>query len=316
MAWLCFGLSAVVGLYLLGCAFSARTMVRPGRQKLWTDPKAAAGIDFEAISFPAPDGVTLRGWFLPAPAAITRPAPTLIIIPGWLWNRLGNAQNNLLNDFPGGKRVELMPLASAYHQAGYSVLMFDVRGFGESDRSGPYTAGWQEHLDLLGALDWLQARPDVDAERIGAIGFSNGGNCIVFALAHTEALKAAIAVQPTKLSLFMANYMKPFGLVGRLFGWGTGVFYRLGGGPDLRLIDPLYALRGAARTPTLYVEGTGDRWGSVAHVQTLEAATPVAEGLYPETGHRFDGYNHMVAHPELSLAFFGRHLGPAPEKVE
>lgn len=304
----------VLGLLTVGVLFSARTMVRPGRQKLWTDPMRAAQIPFESVTFPASDGLQLKGWFLPVPGV--RSAPTLIVIPGWLWSRLGNAQDNLLNDFPGGKRVELMPLAAAFHKAGYHVLMFDVRGFGESERRAVYTAGWLEHRDLLGALDYLGTRAEVDQARIGAIGFSNGGNCIVFGLAHTDRLAGAIAVQPTALSLFMRNYTRPYGPIGRVLAWGTELVYRLAGGPALRHIDPVQALRGAAPTPMLYVEGTGDRWGSVAYVEEMVAATPVATGLYPETAHRFDGYNHMVKHPEIALAFFERHVkgaGPMPE---
>lgn len=293
-------------LFAVAIGFSARMMIAPGRAALWTDPRQAAGIDYQDVEFEALDGTRLEGWFLPARAAGR--AATLIVLHGWPWNRLGTRQDSLLNDFPGGKRVELMPLVKAYHDAGYAQLLFDIRNFGQSEQRGVYTAGWLEHLDLLGALDYLQTRDDVDLDRIGAIGFSNGGNCIVFALAHTDRLKAGIAVQPTTVGDFFRNFNKAFGPVGRVMGWGTQIVYSLAGGPKLDSIQPVYALRGAASTPMLYVQSTGDVWGSVADVKAMMSATPVARGLFPETTHRFDGYLYMVEHPEVSLEFFAEHL--------
>ncbi|MEN8128839.1 MAG: prolyl oligopeptidase family serine peptidase [Pseudomonadota bacterium] len=296
----------VVLLFAVGIAFSARMMIAPGRTALWTDPEKAADIPYQNVEFPAADGTSLKGWFLPA--RYEGRAPTLLMLHGWPWNRLGTLQKSLINHFPGGKRVELMPLVKAYHEAGYAQLLFDIRNFGESMRNGVYTAGWKEHLDLLGALDYLDTRPDVDPDRIGAIGFSNGGNCIVFALAHTDRLKVGIAVQPTTVAGFMKNFTKPFGPIGKVLGWGTQIFYSLAGGPKLETIQPVHALRGAAATPMLYVQSTGDKWGSVDDVKRMIAATPVAEGLFPETTHRFDGYIHMVKHPEVSLGLFAKHL--------
>jgi uncharacterized protein len=148
----------------------------------------------------------------------------------------------------------------------------------------------------------------VDQTRIGAIGFSNGGNCIAFALPHTTRMKAAIAVQPATVSVFMENYTRPYGIVGRLLAAGTQLIYSLCGGPKLSYIQPALALRGAGNTPVLYVESTGDTWGTREDVQRMVDATPQAETLFPETKHRFEGYQYMVAHPEISLAFFARHM--------
>lgn len=300
-------LAAVVLLAVI-IFFSARSMAFPGRAPLWTDPKKAHGIAYEHVVFPATDGTRLKGWFVPPPAGTVSPASTIVIMHGWLWNRLGNAQDNVVNDFPGGKRVELLPLAFELHKAGYAVLMFDFRNFGESDTMGVYTGGWLEHRDLLGALDYLETRGDVDQARIGAIGFSFGGNCIAFALAHTKRLRAAIAVQPATVSVFMENYTRPYGAIGRLLAAGTQFVYSLCGGPKLSHIQPALALRGAANTPVLYVESTGDKWGTRDDVQRMVAATPNAETLFPETKHRFEGYQYLVAHPEITLAFFARHM--------
>lgn len=310
MSWLEIVLLSVIGgviLFGVAAAFSARLMVKPYRTPLWTDPQKACGLAFEDVAFEAIDGVPIKGWFIPA--AGDAPAPTIILLHGWPWNRLGTRQDRPLSDFPGGKSVDLVPLLPAYHAAGYAVLMYDIRNFGESGGDGLYTAGWLEHRDLLGAIDYLDTRSDVDPDRLGAVGFSNGGNCIVFALAHTDRLKAGVAIQPTTVSVFMGNFTRPFGPIGRMLAKATQHFYSLRGGPKLAHIQPILALRGAARTPMLYVQSTGDRWGTREDVAAMVAATPVAEALYPVTDHRFDGYRHMVEHPEIALTFLARHLG-------
>src|SRR3712207_9278492 len=46
--------------------------------------------------------------------------------------------------------------------------------------------------DTLRAIDYLQTRPEVDAERIGIMGISGGGMVTLFASALDERLRAAV----------------------------------------------------------------------------------------------------------------------------
>ena len=66
---------------------------------------------------------------------------------------------------------------------GYGVLLFDRRGEGASD-GDPNIFGWGGERDLHAAAAYLQSRPDVDPERIGAIGLSVGGEMLIHAAAH------------------------------------------------------------------------------------------------------------------------------------
>ena len=59
---------------------------------------------------------------------------------------------------------------------GYGVLLFDRRGEGASEGE-PNAFGWTGDRDLHAAAAFLRSRRDVDAERIGAIGLSVGGEC-------------------------------------------------------------------------------------------------------------------------------------------
>jgi len=308
---------AVLGLLVLaGVGFSVRSMVRPGRILPWTDPKEALGLDYEDIVFPAQDGTSLSGWFIPVSSGNGELRPTVVMVHGWCWNRLGTRMRNPLIDFPAGKAVELAPMAESLHSEGYHVLMFDLRNFGKSARCGVYTGGWLESRDLLGALDYLAARPDVDPDRIGVMGFSVGGNILLFALPHTHKVRAGIAIQPARVSVFSENFSrKDMKGIGWFMTPLVNLVYRVFGGPDLNDVDPALAVAGAGPVPVLFMQGTGDRWGTVEDVERMAAATPGGLPLLViGTEHRFDGYNYAVQNPEISLDFFREHLAAIPSR--
>jgi fermentation-respiration switch protein FrsA (DUF1100 family) len=75
---------------------------------------------------------------------------------------------------------------------GYGVLLFDRRGEGASE-GDPNAFGWVGDRDLHAAAAYLRSRPDVDPERIGAIGLSVGGEMLIHAAAHSDAFKAVVS---------------------------------------------------------------------------------------------------------------------------
>ena len=164
---------------------------------------------------------------------------------------------------------------------------------------------------MLGAVDFLQARADVRSDQIGAVGFSMGANTILFALPRTQAIKAAIAVQPTTPTVFKAGYANYLlGPLGKLLEWVMEVGYPFfSGGMRLSAIDPVFAARSAGATPVLYVQSEQDAWGSPADVSRMAAATPhaVSPIFLPGT-QRFGGYQYLLDHPEIAVNFFQENL--------
>ncbi len=82
-------------------------------------------------------------------------------------------------------------IAAMMARHGYGVLLLDVRGHGNS--GGQFTLGWDANLDIDAAIAYLRARPDVDPDRIGALGLSMGGEVAMQAAAHTERLKVVVS---------------------------------------------------------------------------------------------------------------------------
>lgn len=292
--------------------FSARLIVRPGRTRIWSTPKEV-GLEYEDITFTAQDGVNLVGWFIPAPAHAVRPAPVIMVVHGWPWCRMGTQANNLLNDLPGNRPVNLLPYMKRLHDEGYHVLAADHRNYGDSESRGVITGGWLEGRDVIGAVSYLEGRPDVDADRIGGVGFSVGGCTLMFASPLTHRLKAAIAVQPSSAHVFGRTYAHAMlGPLAYLTFPLSNVFYRLAGGPSASSIDPASSAAGA-RCPFLYVQGTGDRWGTVEDVQRMAAMTPRSSAIFPETRHRFEGYRWVLDNPDVSVDFLRTHLSAATD---
>ena len=77
-------------------------------------------------------------------------------------------------------------------QHGYGVLLFDRRGEGESE-GDPNGLGWAGTRDVQAAISFLQGRPEVDDDRIGALGLSVGGEVLLQAAAETEDLRAVVS---------------------------------------------------------------------------------------------------------------------------
>jgi pimeloyl-ACP methyl ester carboxylesterase len=85
--------------------------------------------------------------------------------------------------------------AAALQQAGYSVLAFDYRRFGESDGEPRLVARVSEQLaDWDSAIAYAAALPDVDPNRIAIWGYSvSGAHVFPVAAGHPE-LAAAVAI--------------------------------------------------------------------------------------------------------------------------
>lgn len=85
-----------------------------------------------------------------------------------------------------GRSAEGLMLA----RHGYGVLLLVPRGQGTSEGD---VVRWAGDTDLLAGAEYLQGRSDVDDARIGAIGFSVGGEQLLEAAARSTAIKAVVS---------------------------------------------------------------------------------------------------------------------------
>jgi uncharacterized protein len=85
--------------------------------------------------------------------------------------------------------------AERLSDAGYTVLTFDTRSFGESEGSPRFHYDPNEVIaDYSNAVSYTMTRDDIDAERVGIVGVCMGGGYAVSTGARDKRLKAVVAV--------------------------------------------------------------------------------------------------------------------------
>jgi len=131
------------------------------------------------VSLPG-SGVTLGG-ILFRPAGTSKPLPAIIVLHGW-------AQPGV----SGASRVE--GAARRLAAQGYVALALSLRGWPPS--SGWDDCGTQQPDDIAKAADWLATLPGVNADAIGVLGFSLGGQVALLSGARSSRIKAIVAYFP------------------------------------------------------------------------------------------------------------------------
>lgn len=114
-------------------------------------------------------GASLAGTLLlPDGARVEAPVAAVVQGPGWL----------------GLRDAKLyQPYHDALLAAGIAVLVFDYRGFGDSEGDATYLDPRTQVEDYRSAATYLETRDDIDARRLGAFGSggTGGGNAIMAA---------------------------------------------------------------------------------------------------------------------------------------
>jgi len=182
------GLAYVVLLFL-AWRFQDR-MALPGTRGSLLAPGRARIPDGQVVEVATPEGLLLRGWYLPP-----NPRPSAGRAPGLLWY-YGNMESV----------SGLASLIHAFRPPGVALLILDYPGYGESSGSpsedGLYAtaeAGWS----------YLASRPEVDSARIAAYGRSVGSVPALYA-ATRHPLRAVILESPLTNAADMARVHYPF----------------------------------------------------------------------------------------------------------
>src|SRR5271168_4120270 len=116
------------------------------------------------IAFKTEDGVTLHGWHS-VPAAEAKLVPTVVMAHG----------------FGALKEMYLDRFADAFALAGLASLVFDHRGFGESEGLPRQEVDpWRQVRDFRDAITFAETLEATDPTRIGVWGSDySGGHALV-----------------------------------------------------------------------------------------------------------------------------------------
>jgi pimeloyl-ACP methyl ester carboxylesterase len=247
---------------------------------------ADLGYAYETVAIGSSDGVTLAGWYV-------RPQNGAVVIM-----LHGNE----------GQRAMMLPRAQMVAEYGYGVLLYDLRGHGES--SGGRSYGWADVDDVDAAVRYLQARPEV--EQIGLFGFSLGGQIALRAAVGNEAIGAVAADGPGFVG--RADVPAPTNRQEQWLAWHDPVLFqalawRTGEAMPAALVDTIGEI---APRPLLLV-ATGSAEGMERRVVQMyfeRAAEPKSLWLLPEASHGGGPGERPVEYTERLVDFFdGALLG-------
>ena len=193
--------------------------------------------------------------------------------------------------------VRMREYAAKLNEWGIHVLVTDsLTPRGEKELCTQREAGRkvnqaQRRRDALGALQWLAQQPGVDAQRLGIMGWSNGGSTV---LAASNAIHPEVIAAPIKPSL--------------------AVLYYPGCLDDLRA-----GYRPVA--PALMQVGEADDWTPAEHCKNLAsrfqdpARAQITLVAYEGAHHGFDGPGPVVHRKDVPNGKYpgsGVHVGGHP----
>jgi ABC-2 type transport system ATP-binding protein len=278
----------------------------------------AAARDVIVTSF---DGTPLSASFFPAEGlAPGERAPTILETHGWGATRDKDENSATLSPFG---QVGLGPL----RRAGFNVLTWDSRGFGESGGTVEVDAKDFEGRDVSSLLDWLVTQPEQELDgagdpRVGMTGASYAGGIELVAAAidhRIDAIAPSIAWHSLLTALYRDDLTKG-GWAAALAGLGVPTATALGivspAGVQTGTVDPhiISALQQGLATGHLSAEDKAwfDSRGPGDLVSQIRAPTLLVQGtadtlFTPSEAIRNYEQLHAAGVPVRMLWFCGGH---------
>ncbi len=282
---------AAIAAFLGISVYLGHSMTAVERLPITEDP-SICGLDYEEVAFPSRvDELTLYGWYLPAEDS----DEVIIMVHGAEQHRAD----------PG---VKMLDIACELVEHDYSVLMFDLRGHGESE-GNRMSAGYYETRDLGGAVDYVAG---LGFEDIGVLGFSMGAVTAILTAADDDNIDAIVSdsayadlndmIEPqfAERSSFPKFFLRPL-----LF------MVKMVYGVDFTAIKPVEVVGDIAPRPILFIHGELDDTVPVAHAYSLMEASdnPLNElWVVSDVGHVEAYATYPEEYMDRVTAFFDEAL--------
>lgn len=267
------------------------------------------GMEYEEIFFPAMDGVTIEGWFIPGNSdrllIFNHPMPC---------NRYGYPGHLApWQDF-GGFEVNFLPEYKILHDAGYNILTYDMRNHGRSGTGsgGVNGHGVLEYRDVIGSMRYAKSRPDTRKLKTALYSRCLGANATIVGMhkhpkefAH---IRAMIALQPVSPAVFVQTAVESQKIPNGVARFDAAFHKRTG--YHLADVWPIEYSR-SVTIPTFVSQVRRDFLTQQSNVQEIyDLISSKDKKLFwiEETDKRFEGYNYFGRNPQLVLDWFESHM--------
>jgi uncharacterized protein len=282
-----FVLVLLVAAYLGISYVAADLLTRPSNHPTELDPLRVSP-DALAWSTRTRDGLTLRGWYYPTEER----RRLLVLVHG-----MGASWNNMA------------AIGQGLHRLKYDVLLFDLRGHGDSDPAR-LSMGRRERRDLQAVLAWAE-NEGYTPDRIGWLGHSLGASTLILEAADNPEIQVAVVDSPfadlpelLNAQLTRHSHLPSWFNPGILFVAHRAFGVRTDDLKPIR-VAPYWGSR-----PLLLIHGEADSIVPVRHAHALAAAFgPSCEQIV------LPGVEHVLAYrayPKEYVAkvgdFFDEHL--------
>lgn len=263
------GLLVVVVVVFLGISiFLGHSMTRVERVPVTENP-SQLGLDYREVSFTSTDDeLNLHGWLLPVPGS----QKVIIMVHGADQHRADPS-------------IGMLTMASELVDHGYNILMFDLRGHGESE-GNMMSAGYYERRDLTGAIAYVK---ELGFHQVGVIGFSVGAVTALMTAAENSDIRAIVADSCfTDLEDLMAPEFSKRTKLPRFFLPPVLFVVKLIYGVDFHAIRPIDSVPLMAQIPVFFIQGDLDETVLPDHVYDLYQASQNPQNemwLVPGAGH-------------------------------
>jgi pimeloyl-ACP methyl ester carboxylesterase len=247
-------------------------MTGPKRRSPWATP-ASVGLEYEEVEVLSTDGIKLRSWWVPAVDS----SKAAVLVPGW-----------------GGYKFEehLLQTLPVYHDAGYSLLMLDLRAQGESD-GRRRTLGYREVRDVRGALVWLR-RQGYTLDQVVLHGWSLGGATVLRAAPGTGVAAVVEEAAYGDLPLLLRGKIPEFVRFGGMLEPAILLAGKLFPDFDYQEVVPKReaAMLSVEGVPLFIIHSTDDEVVPYEQAKLLAAAYPDSSVWTLEAYRHVEAYEH------------------------
>jgi pimeloyl-ACP methyl ester carboxylesterase len=246
-------------------------------------------LPFSQQYLPGPKGKRLFSWLIPGEHNLC----TIILVHGW-----------------GANAQMMLPLARSFHQVGMSVLLYDARNHGKSDRDS-FSSLPRFAEDLGCAIEWTKQRDP--SQKIVVLGHSIGAAAAMLAASHRADIDLVVGLSGfAHPNLVMHRHLDrpwlPKVLRPQIMNYIQWVI-----GYRFEEIAPMNRIR-HIRCPVLLVHGTEDAVVPISDMHLIEQ-NALPENLVQIVEIEGAGHNSVdqfQQHATDLIDWIRAHLNPAP----